>query len=74
MTNLPLAFIVIFEELKMVEVYKSQEDMFEHYAELKAKLADVEDLCELLRLAESVGYIEGFEDGINAGMERETLY
>ena len=58
----------------MVEVYKSQEDMFEHYTELKAKLTDVEGLCELLRLAESIAYIEGFEEGIKTGMERETLY
>ena len=58
----------------MVEVYKSQEDMFEHYTELKAKLADVEGLCELLILAEAIGYEEGFEEGIKAGIERETLY
>lgn len=58
----------------MVEVYKSQEDMFEHYVELKAKLADVEGLCELLELAEAIGYAEGLEEGIKGGMERETLY
>lgn len=58
----------------MVEVYKSQEEMFEHYTELKDKLIDVEGLCELLELAEAIGYMEGLEEGIKAGMERETLY
>lgn len=48
----------------MVEVYKSQEGMFEHYTELKAKLADVEGLRELLRLVEAIGYMEGLEEGI----------
>ena len=57
----------------MVEVYKTQEDMFEQYAELKANLSDTK-VRELLELAEAVGYAEGLEDGIQAGMERETLY
>ena len=58
----------------MDKVYKSQEAMIEHYSELKANLLYKDGLLELLELAEAVGYAEGFEEGIKAGMERETIY